>query len=202
MIKVIIFDMGGVVVNRTDHNVPGEIARSFAVLLEIAKQAYEEALGDKAFEKGVISEEEVWQRISNFLNKPLPQDYKTIFIKQMRITHLQKEVLDIVNILKKNGYITPILSNTCKPHVEYHKKHGDYHLFSPLILSCEVGFAKPQQEIYTIALTKINCRPEEAVFIDDMQKYVDGANAVGIHGLLFQNAEQLIEDLRKLGVKI
>ena len=135
MIKAVIFDMGGVVVNRTDYIVSEEIARSFSVPLEIAKQAYDEALKDKAFQKGLMSEDEVWQRIQQFLNKPLPHDYKTIFIKQMRITHLQKEVLDIVNSLKKKGYVTPLLSNTCKPHVEYHKKHGDYHLFSPLILS-------------------------------------------------------------------
>ena len=202
MIKAIIFDMGGVVVNRTDYIIPEEIAHSFGVSLEIAKQAYDEAMKDNAFQKGIISEEEVCQRIQYFLNKPLPHDYKTIFTKQMQITHLQKEVLDIVNSLKKNGYIIPLLSNTCKPHVEYHKKHGDYHLFSPLILSSEVGFAKPDAEIYLIALKKINCKPEEAVFIDDKQKCVDGAIAVGIYGILFQNAKQLLSDLRNLGVKV
>ncbi|MBI5392693.1 HAD-IA family hydrolase [Candidatus Woesearchaeota archaeon] len=66
----------------------------------------------------------------------------------------------------------------------------------------KIIFVKPQPEIYKIALQKINCKPEETVFIDDMQKYVDGANAVGIHGILFQDAEQLKDDLKKLGVKV
>ncbi|MBI5392694.1 hypothetical protein HZA96_02385 [Candidatus Woesearchaeota archaeon] len=75
MIKAVIFDMGGVVVNKTDYIVTEEIAHSFNVSLETAKQAYDKALNDKAFQRGLIDEEEVWQRIQQLLNKPLPQDY-------------------------------------------------------------------------------------------------------------------------------
>ena len=49
---------------------------------------------------------------------------------------------------------------------------------------------------------EIDAKPEECVFIDDRVENIEGARKLGIHGIVFENKEQLKKDLEKLGVKV
>jgi HAD superfamily hydrolase (TIGR01509 family) len=53
-----------------------------------------------------------------------------------------------------------------------------------VVLSCEVGAAKPDPRIYEIALDRLGVDAHEALFVDDQQRYCDGAAAVGIQAVL------------------
>jgi len=44
----------------------------------------------------------------------------------------------------------------------------------------------------------LDVSPGEAVFVDDMPENIDGAEAVGIHGIRFLTPDQAIEDVRAL----
>jgi HAD superfamily hydrolase (TIGR01509 family) len=48
------------------------------------------------------------------------------------------------------------------------------------VLSCEVGTAKPDPEIYQIALRSLGVPAADAVFLDDQPGYCAGAAAVGV----------------------
>ena len=61
---------------------------------------------------------------------------------------------------------------------------------------------KPDREIYEITLKKLGSKPEQAIFIDDKQEYINGAKDVGINTVLFQNINQVKGELNQLGVKI
>jgi len=49
-----------------------------------------------------------------------------------------------------------------------------------VILSCEIGFAKPSPEIYAYALEMLGMPPEAAVMVDDLEEYCKGAEAAGV----------------------
>jgi HAD superfamily hydrolase (TIGR01509 family) len=49
-----------------------------------------------------------------------------------------------------------------------------------VVLSCEVGAAKPDEKIYRTALDALGVDPASAVFVDDQTAYCDGARAIGI----------------------
>jgi putative hydrolase of the HAD superfamily len=53
-------------------------------------------------------------------------------------------------------------------------------LADEVILSCEVGYAKPSPEIYLRALEALGVPPGDAAMIDDQVPYCAGAEAVGI----------------------
>ncbi len=53
-----------------------------------------------------------------------------------------------------------------------------------LVLSCEVGAAKPDPAIFETALESLGVRAEEALFVDDQRAFCDGAAALGIHAVL------------------
>jgi len=53
-----------------------------------------------------------------------------------------------------------------------------------VVLSFEVGVAKPDPGIYRAALDALGARPEEAVFVDDQAWYCEGAEAIGIRSFM------------------
>lgn len=57
---------------------------------------------------------------------------------------------------------------------------GLFDLVDAAVLSCEVGTAKPDPEIYQIALRSLGVQAADAVFLDDQPGYCAGAQAVGI----------------------
>jgi HAD superfamily hydrolase (TIGR01509 family) len=73
--------------------------------------------------------------------------------------------------------------------------------FKAFITSAFVGYAKPDKKIYMIMLKKSNCKPNEVIFIDNDFKLVKAARKLGINGIVFRNKKQLINDLKKFGVK-
>jgi putative hydrolase of the HAD superfamily len=73
-------------------------------------------------------------------------------------------------------------------------------VFDEWILSFEVGAKKPRQRIYEAIFEKMNIRPGEVFYIDDIPKYVEVAKHLGIGGMVFKNACQLWEFIKKNGI--
>ncbi|RSX56285.1 HAD family hydrolase [Bifidobacterium samirii] len=59
---------------------------------------------------------------------------------------------------------------------------------------------KPNADIYELTLERFGLTADRCVFFDDTARNVDGANAVGIHGVRFRDADQARRDLAALGV--
>jgi 2-haloacid dehalogenase len=74
--------------------------------------------------------------------------------------------------------------------------------FRDVVVSGDEKLMKPDAAIYRLALERFGLQAEEAVFVDDNAANVEGANAVGIHGLLFTGAPKLRADLRGLGFAV
>ena len=64
-------------------------------------------------------------------------------------------------------------------------------------LSYEVGYMKPQREIYGIAAKNVNQPPENCLFIDDREVNVKGAIEYGMQSIQFVGLKQLHNDLRE-----
>ena len=63
-----------------------------------------------------------------------------------------------------------------------------------------VGFPKPDPQGYLLAAAELGVRPEEVVFLDDTQECVDGANAVGMTGIVVdpQDRQPAFDEARQL----
>jgi len=74
--------------------------------------------------------------------------------------------------------------------------------FEGILVSGKEGMRKPFPEIYELMLSRYNINPSEAVFIDDSIKNVEGSELVGIKGIHFTGAENLIRSFQDLGISI
>jgi putative hydrolase of the HAD superfamily len=71
-------------------------------------------------------------------------------------------------------------------------------IFDDMIISAEVGLAKPDRRIYQLALDRLGVEAEQTIFIDDFDENIRGARELGIHGIHFQDPQIVIEELKDL----
>jgi HAD superfamily hydrolase (TIGR01509 family) len=69
------------------------------------------------------------------------------------------------------------------------------------ILSYKYHVIKPDSDIYELIIKRYDLTPDKCVFIDDTEKNVIGAIRSGIKGIHFQSIEQMMDELKKLGIK-
>jgi len=74
--------------------------------------------------------------------------------------------------------------------------------FEGIIVSGAEKTRKPFQKIYEIAITRYKITPENAVFIDDNLDNVETARTLGLIGIHFISAAQLLNDLRGMNIAI
>ncbi|MCA9328832.1 HAD family phosphatase [Candidatus Saccharibacteria bacterium] len=99
----------------------------------------------------------------------------------------------------RNEFKTALLSNAESDYLRNILKEKDLEkLFDVILISSETGYAKPDKEMFEMALEKLGVQPGEAVFVDDQMKNVTAAEKVGIHGIQFQTHEQLKGELEKI----
>jgi putative hydrolase of the HAD superfamily len=98
--------------------------------------------------------------------------------------HLWEDSLPTMRALRARGLRTAIVSNcdhSTRPIVD---ELGLEREADAVLLSFEVGVAKPDPGIYRAALDALHARPEQVVFVDDQAAYCDGAEAIGIRSFL------------------
>jgi len=93
---------------------------------------------------------------------------------------LYEDSLPTVRALRARGYATVLVSN-CGPDTRLLVDRLELTAeFDALILSFEAGARKPDPAIYEAALSAVEGRRDDAVFVDDQAAYCDGARALGI----------------------
>ena len=108
------------------------------------------------------------------------------------------EVLEYVSNDLKPKYKIGIISNVMAEYIHLILSEDDLKLFDDIVLSYKVGVAKPDVEIYKLSLQNLGVKPNEAVFVDDQQRYVEAAMSLGMKGVYFQDFDQMKTDLEKL----
>ena len=116
--------------------------------------------------------------------------------------YTHKEVLEIVKKLKSQQLPLAVLSNTIQEHAVYLTQKGIYDEFDELIFSYQLNMRKPDPQIYHVALQKIDSKPSETFYVDDLQENVDAAIKIGMHGILFTSASVLEKELKNIGITL
>lgn len=198
MIRAIIFDLGGVLFT----NATQEFSEYLATTHSLSASAVHELLGDSdignAYREGKMTRDEFWKSVRSTLHLSEPIDVlENEWIQRYKLIPGTK---DIITTLKKK-YPVYFLSDNVKERVE--KIDAIYHLLSWFdggVFSHDIGIRKPNPIIYQITLEKFEVKPEETIFIDDKEKNLVPARAMGIHTILFENPEKLKVSLEELEV--
>ena len=103
------------------------------------------------------------------------------------------------------GYRCSVLSNadlTLRQRLE--QELALHHLFDDIVISAEVGMAKPAPEVFRLAADRLALPPEACVFVDDWDKNIEAARGVGMQAVLHRvdKGDDLRAQLAALGVAV
>lgn len=110
--------------------------------------------------------------------------------------------VDVLADLRAGGTPLALLSNAGPDFGSYlrHGPLGDF--FAGCYVSGELGLLKPHAEIYRHVLGDLGITPADAVFIDNREPNVAGAEALGITGHVFTDAVRLRAFLASLAARL
>jgi len=98
------------------------------------------------------------------------------------------------------SYRVAALSNTSALHWNSILAMGLERRFEQTYLSHQIGHMKPADEAFAIALTGMELRPAEVLFLDDGLRNVDAARRHGMHAHLVKGPGQARTVLEEYGV--
>lgn len=167
----LIFDLGGVLMM---HNMPRCIAAFQQLMGEkfpnLGLMTNGEGNGLMAdYEHGVISTDVF---VNTILADCKEGTTKEDVLNAWLMMHkgIPAERLAKVHELKKMGYTIYLLSNNNAAHWADVMGHYDMSCFDKFFLSHIIHSAKPEKEIFEALIRETNVKPEETIFIDDIEE--------------------------------
>ena len=77
---------------------------------------------------------------------------------------------------------------------------GINHYFDVILNSHHIGVAKPDEAAFRLALERLGARPDQLLFIDDLERNTNAAAALGIHTHTFTDLPTLVANLQRRGL--
>ena len=195
-IRAVFFDLGGVIV-RTEFQAPRQrLAERLGMEYDdLVKIVFDSDSGYKAT-MGEISSDEHWASVIQRLKRPA-SELLAIRDEFFAGDIVDRTLLDYLRSLR-GKYKTGLISNAWGDLRDYIVKEKFDDAFDKMIISAEVGAAKPEPKIFQIALEQLGVRPKEAVFVDDFLTNIEGCEKVGIKGIHFKDPGSALQQLKKL----
>jgi epoxide hydrolase-like predicted phosphatase len=107
-------------------------------------------------------------------------------------------VLETVAHLRERGVLTALLTNSVREFRPTLEQICPPVLFDAYIDSSEVGVRKPEPEIFALTLRSLGVTPEAAVFLDDFEGNIRGAESAGLRTIWVRDVADALAELDRL----
>lgn len=195
-IRAVFFDLGGVIV-RTEYQTPRQqLADRLGLDYDdLSRIVFDSETGIKAT-VGSITSQQHWEAVMKRLKRPHEE------ITAIRDEFFAGDIVDheIIRFLRslRGTCKTGLISNAWSDLRDFMTREKIIDAFDHIIISSEVGVAKPDAKIFQIALEQAGVSPNEAVFVDDFYANIEGCEKVGMKGIHFKDAESALAQLKAL----
>ena len=153
-----------------------------------------------AAQRGTISIDAHWQEVSTVL-RLTPGDAAALRAAFYAGDVLNVELVACIDRLRARGLRIGLLSNFSADLRAMLAQQDLLRRFDALAISAEIGIMKPDAAAYRAVLSMMQMEAPMCVFIDDVPANIAAAQAVGLHGIVFEdNASCLAALSRLLGI--
>jgi putative hydrolase of the HAD superfamily len=145
-------------------------------ILGVSKEEWFEQLFEKSHERLIGLEKDPFKIIGKMARAIDPDISKNLIREatEKRMLKFENALVNIpqstqqtIKILKKLKKKIGLISNADVTEIKGWHKSPIVKYFDSVILSCDVGYAKPDKRIYEISLKELNESPEHCVFVGD-----------------------------------
>jgi putative hydrolase of the HAD superfamily len=195
----VFFDVGGVLAtNGWDQEMRAAAARKFGFDPAEYAERHEEAVG--TLEEGRMSLDEYLRCTVFYRERPFTREEFRAYMFAQSAPYPAS--IALARALAASGqYRMMTLNNEAAELNVYRLRQlGLLEIFTAFFTSCWMGALKPSRRIYERALAMSQADPERTVFVDDRERNLEPARALGMHGVQFTDVPRLRADLAALGV--
>lgn len=194
-IEQMIFDYGGVI----GFTPRLEISNQISKFCDIDHNKISQIIRKNTIkmQKRKVSEEDFWKNISKDLKVNDLDSLTRVWIESVQ--NLSKIDLDVLAFLDdlSRFYKLSLLSNSTQLYTYSPFRNFLGRIFSIEIYSCDVGFRKPEKEIYDITLARLDIQPCECVIIDDEPENLIYPASIGMGTIHYKSLEDLRSRIAK-----
>lgn len=195
MIRNIAFDLAGVVFARSRTETPARLLEFFSFINsgETMPHFWQN------YDRGTETLDEVAAQLASYRGSSF-MTAREYMLEAVLYQRTVEPTASMMRRLSERGFHLFALSNMSRDYIEFLRNQEVYSLFEGDVISCEVGFCKPEHEIFETFLKKFSLSPTETLFIDDRRENVEGAIDVGMKGFHFDrtNPESSCTELSKM----
>lgn len=209
MIKHIIFDFGGVIldmgadagVGKRTTGIPSDLADILQIPLDTMtsywNQEKDNIVTGKETPQAFLNRVILKSKISIDSNVAYQQWEQRYALKKHQINWALVEYIQQL----KSHYQIHLLTDAIDISRGNESWINDIdQLFNICFRSYEQHLRKPNPEAYINVLNTLHAKPEECVFVDDVLMNIDGAKTIGMHAILFTNLTSLQQSFAKLKI--
>ncbi|MDZ7744402.1 MAG: HAD family phosphatase [Candidatus Saccharibacteria bacterium] len=186
MIKAIIFDCFGVLTTDT--------WRAFIDSLPESADTNAARETHRAYDAGLLDKETAAEQIKQATGSTFTE------LEDIRVENTIKNEQLLIYIKQlKPRYKIGLLSNVATPWItDSFLTPDEQELFDAMVFSYETGMTKPDPQIFELVCKKLNVEPQEAVMIDDIERYCEAARDIGMQAVVYRDLKQLKQELKRI----
>ncbi len=196
--KAVVFDFGGVLNETPDRE---SIVAYLCDTFDLSREEFNAVNQEKR--KAIKAGKTIvgfWLQYAKEQQITLPENWTEQF------QHVLKESINVnpgmyvlIDQLKEKEIRVGLLSNIETRVAKLIRSFDLYQPFEPCLLSCEIGYDKPDPRAYEVLMSQLELPPEQIVFIDDLAENIEAAKKLGIDAILFTSHAQIQTELRSRG---
>jgi len=195
MIKNVVFDAGGVLLEWNPPRVIAELYPDPAEQAEIRQRIFEHPDWHE-FDRGAITETAAPDHFAKLSGRK-PDEIRHLLRATAESLTPIDGTIRLLDDLAAGGVHLFLLSNM--PESTYNllvKRHAFFAHFRHLVISGKILMLKPEPAIYKHLVEVTGIVPSESVFIDDLTRNVIAARESGLHAIQFTGPEACRAELR------
>ena len=194
----LLFDLFGLFISEQSRTSFETLARTVGVEPDALLPAYR-GQNRAEYDAGAIGSREYWARGAAETGVDIAADLAALGAKD-------EAMVSFARGLNRAGLTMGMLSNIPCDFVGWTRWHNPWidELFDPVLFSCRLRLAKPDEEAFAVALARLSQSagrklvPADVLFVDDSLTNVEAAMKLGFLGHRFENLEALSAKIEAL----
>jgi len=142
--------------------------------------------------RGFLDSDETYTLLAEGMDMSADELKKTLKNDEVKNHELFANIVEL-----RSRYKIGLLSNIGKHSLQkrFTPEELEQH-FDAVVVSGEIGYAKPDPEAYRVAAQQLGVAPSDCLFTDDRESFCQAAEAVGMSTIVFHDTAQFIADLQ------
>ena len=195
MIKAVFFDYDGVLTRDKTGSLTTNrfISKQTGIPYASVRDAFQPH--NDALNEGKTNYAAIWPSVCGALGREIPRD---VLVAAFESTPINEEVLRLARQLRARCSVGIVTDNKADrmTHLRRHQRLDA--LFSPIVVSAEVGVTKATTALFEYALACVAVRAEDSLFIDNSEENLVAPAALGMRTIHFDDERNDVAGLARL----